>query len=208
MGNSSKQEQYIINKESYNNIAETWSEIRLKHDLNTLVKEFLSKIKPNGKILDIGCGTGYPNAKYFSDNGFSVVGIDISKNMLQKAIDQNIKNAEFYLCDFFEYIPNEKYDGVIAYDSFFHFPKNRQKNIYKIVSGWINIGGYLLFTHGNGYDEIEAKMFDKIFYYSSLKKDKVHKLLLKNGFEIILSIENYHEKNMEIDLIIIAKKVK
>ncbi|MDR0474628.1 MAG: class I SAM-dependent methyltransferase [Treponema sp.] len=112
---------YKINKESYNKIAEAWAEIRLKHQLNTLVKDFSLKIKPNGKILDIGCGTGYPIAKYFSDNGFSVVGIDISENMLQKAMGQKIKNAQFILCDFFAYKPIDKYDGIIAYDSFFHF---------------------------------------------------------------------------------------
>jgi 2-polyprenyl-3-methyl-5-hydroxy-6-metoxy-1,4-benzoquinol methylase len=94
---------YKINKESYNKIAEKWAEIRSKHHLNTLVKDFSLKIKPNGKILDIGCGTGYPIAKYFSDNGFSVVGIDISENMLQKAKDQKIKMPNLS-CVIFLYI--------------------------------------------------------------------------------------------------------
>jgi hypothetical protein len=72
----------------------------------------------------------------------------------------------------------------------------------------MNIGAYLLFTHGNGYSEIEAEMFEENFYYSCLTTKEVHKLLLEFGFKIELSIENYKERNMEIDLIIIAKKVK
>ncbi|MDR0474629.1 MAG: hypothetical protein LBH43_13275 [Treponema sp.] len=50
-------------------------------------------------------------------------------------------------------------------------------------------------------------MFGENFYSSSLKTEEVKNLLLKYGFEIVLLKENYKERNMEIDLIIIAKKV-
>ena len=196
-----------INQESYNKIAEKWAEERDKSFPGKLVMDFSSKIKPNGKILDIGCGTGYPIAKYFSDNGFSVTGIDISENMLQKAIEQNMKNAKFYLCDFFEYKPIEKQDWIIAFDSFFHFPKEKQNEIYKKVSDWINPGCYLLFTHGKENGEIEGNMFGEVFYYSALDTKEVHKLLLESGFKIELSIEKYKEENIERNLVILAKKV-
>ncbi|MCL1928594.1 MAG: class I SAM-dependent methyltransferase [Treponema sp.] len=198
----------ISNETSYNNIAEKWAEVQSKSSPSKLVTDFSSKIKPNGKILDIGCGTGYPNTKYLSDNGFSITGIDISENMLKKAIEQKIKNANFYLSDFYKYKPAEKYDGIIAFDSFFHFSKRRQKEIYKKVSDWINTGGYLLFTHGNEDSEIEGNMFGEVFYYSALNTKEVHKLLLKSGFKIELSIEKYKEENIERDLVILAKKNK
>jgi len=197
-----------INRVSYNKIIDKWADSRNKSFPNKFIIDFSLKLKPNGKILDIGCGTGFPIAKYFSDNGFSIIGIDISENMIKKAIEQNIKNAAFYLCDFFEYKPFEKYDGIIAYDSFFHFPKEKQKEIYKIISDWIHIGGYLLFTHGNEDSEINGNMFEETFYYSSLNTNEVHKLLLENGFEIETSIEKYKEKNVDIDLLIMAKKIE
>jgi len=197
---------YKINRNSYNKIAKQWAEEEKK--LNKLVIEFASKIKPYGKILDIGCGTGYPISKYLSDNGFFIIGIDISENMLQNANEKDIKNATFYLCDFFRHKPNETYDGIIAYDSLFHFPKEKQNKIYIKLSNWLNIGGYILFTHGKENNEINGKMFGETFYYSSLETREVHKLLMESGFEIILSIENYKEENIENDLIIIAKKIK
>ncbi|MDR0289467.1 MAG: class I SAM-dependent methyltransferase [Treponema sp.] len=196
-----------INKISYNRITERWADSRNKSSPSKFIIGFSSKIKPNGKILDIGCGTGYPIIKYFSDNGFSITGIDISENMIKKAIEQDYKNATFHLCDFFEYEPIEKYDGIVAYDSFFHFPKEKQKEIYKIVSNWINIGGYFLFTHGNEDGEIEGNMFGEKFYYSSLNTKEVHKLLLEYGFEIEMSIEKYKDENMDIDLVIMARKI-
>lgn len=197
-----------MNKEAYNKIAGQWADARNRLSPGKLVEDFSLKIKKQGKVLDIGCGTGCPIAKYLSDKGFFVTGIDISENMLKKAIDQKIKNAQFYLCDFFEFKPDEKYDGIIAFDSFFHFPQKRQHEIYAKIADWINRDGYLLFTHGNKEGEITGTMFGETFYYSALDKENVHTLLLQYGFEIELSIEKYQEDTMDRDLVIIAKKIK
>jgi 2-polyprenyl-3-methyl-5-hydroxy-6-metoxy-1,4-benzoquinol methylase len=194
------------NRKAYNSIAGQWAETRGKSTISNLVIDFAKKIKCGGKILDIGCGTGYPIAKYFADNGFIVTGIDISENLLQKAAAQKITNATFYVCDFFNYKPIEKYDGIIAFDSFFHFEKEKQNEIYAIVSAWMEKGAYLLFTHGNIDGEIAGEMFGETFYYGSLKTEDVHKLLKENGIEIELSIEKYREENMDRDLVIIGKK--
>jgi predicted TPR repeat methyltransferase len=195
-----------LNRISYNKIVEQWNEKRSKSPVNECIINFSKKIKPGGKILDIGCGTGSPAAKYLSEQGFIVTGIDIAENMIKKANEQHIANAKFYVCDFFQFKPVEKYDGIIAFDSFFHFPKEKQIEIYAILSNWMNTGAYLLFTHGKKEGEIKDYMFGEMFYYSSLEKDDVHSLLMKNGFSIELSIEDYKEKNNERDLLIIAKK--
>jgi cyclopropane fatty-acyl-phospholipid synthase-like methyltransferase len=197
-----------INKESYNKIVEKWNEYRNKLPLNDCIIKFSKKLKANGKLLDIGCGTGYPIAKYFSDNGFFVTGIDISENMIKKAIDRKMINTHFYICDFFKFEPIEKYDGIIAFDSFFHFPKEKQTEIYEKISNWMNIGAYILFTHGKNGGEKNDYMFGESFYYSSLDKKEVHKILIKNNFKIELSLEDYKEERNERDLLIIAKKIK
>ena len=197
-----------INKESYNKIAKQWNKYRHTSSLNKCIVDFSQKIKPTGKILDIGCGSGYPITKYLSEHGFAVTGIDISENMIKEAVRQNLPNAKFYLYDFFEFKPTEKYDGIIAFDSFFHFPKEKQTEIYHIISDWMNIGAYLLFTHGKKESEIKDYMYGKIFYYSALNTQDVHKLLSDSGFAIELSIEDYKETNSERDLLILAKKIK
>ena len=201
-------EQIEKNKNSYNEIAKKWNDHREKTNVEKIIIEFASKIKHKGNILDIGCGTGFPIAKYLSDNSFSVTGIDISEEQIEIANSKKIDSAEFYVCDFFNFIPDKKYDGIIAFDSFFHFPKERQKEIYNKVSGWMETGAYLLFTHGKNENETEGEMYGKSFYYSSLDTNDVKKLLLENNLNVELSIENYKEENMDRDLIIIAKKIK
>lgn len=197
-----------LNRDSYNKIADQWARTRDNSFLSKVVVEFSAKVKPGGRILDIGCGTGFPITTYLSEQGFIVTGIDISENLLRKAINRKIPNAELYLCDFFDFNPKVKYDGIIAFDSFFHFPWERQKLIYKRVSGWMEDNAWLLFTHGNKDGEIEGEMFDETFYYSSLSKDDVCLLLSEAGLALAWSKEKYTEKNMDRDLIILAKKTK
>jgi len=197
------------NAESYNKITTQWSENRNKSPLNKCVVDFAEKIKPNGKVLDIGCGTGYPIAKYLSEKGFSVTGIDISENMIGEALRLEFPNTEFILCDFFDYQPMEKFDGVIAFDSFFHFPKQKQAEIYPRVSKWMNNGAYFLFTHGKSENELIDSIYGEVFYYSSLNIDDVHKLLSESGFAIEISIEDFWEVTSgERDLLVLAKKVR
>ena len=199
-------EQTEQNKKAYNEIAEQWNEYREKTSVEKIIMEFASKIKPNGNILDIGCGTGFPIAKYFSDHGFFVTGIDISENQIAIANDKKINNTRFYVCDFFDFMPDKKYDGIIAFDVFFHFPKARQTIIYNKISKWMEAGAYLLFTHGKSDSETAGAMYGKNFYYSALDTNDVKNLLLTNNLGMVLSIENYKEKNMDRDLIIIAQK--
>jgi cyclopropane fatty-acyl-phospholipid synthase-like methyltransferase len=196
-----------INKESYNKIADRWAASRDQSFLSKLVATFSSRIKPGGTVLDIGCGTGYPIATYLSSCGFTITGIDTSENLLRKAIDRKIPHTTFHLCDFFDFEPTEKYDGIIAFDSFFHFPKAKQAEIYHKVSDWMNEGAYLLFTHGGEEGEKKGDMFGEKFYYSCLNKKEVHKLLLAAGFKIEWSLENYAERDLNRDLVILARKV-
>ena len=73
------------NKQAYNKIADQWAESRDGSFLSKLVVEFASKVKPKGKILDIGCGTGFPIDTYLSNREFAVTGIDFSEKTFTKS---------------------------------------------------------------------------------------------------------------------------
>lgn len=201
-------EKQKINKTSYNKIVNEWDSARKNGSISSLLVLFASKLKSRSKILDIGCGTGNPVTKYLSEKDFVITGIDIAEEMIKKAKELNLKNTTLLVTDFFDYNPIEKFDGVVAFDSFFHFGKDQQKDIYKKVSSMLTKSGYLLFTHGKKDNEIIDKMFNEEFYYSSLAINDVKQLLKESDFDIIELIEDYKENNDIRELIILAIKSK
>jgi ubiquinone/menaquinone biosynthesis C-methylase UbiE len=50
------------------------------------------------KLLEVGCGTGHWT-KFFSECGFEVTGVDVSKSMIRIAQSKNIPGASFQIAD-------------------------------------------------------------------------------------------------------------
>ena len=196
-------------RSSYNKISNFWNDFRRKTPINKCIIDFAKVLKPSSKILDIGCGTGYPIASYLSQQSFIVTGIDISEEMIKKAQNLNLPNATFLVEDILNFKSKEKYDAVIAFDSIWHIAHDNQKKIYPIISSLTAHGGLFLFTHGKTDSEIISTMWDEPFYHSALDLKTVHNLLIQNSFSILTSIENYQEETTgSRDLLIIAKKFK
>lgn len=195
-----------MTKASYNKIALQWADHRNDSFVSSRVIEFADKLPIWGSILDIGCGTGLPLAKYLSDRGFKVTGIDFAEEMIAIANSQNIKKAEFFTADFFDFSTDKTFDGVLAWDSLWHFPKNKQRLIYPKIAALLKPDGYLLFSHGNQSGEHTNSMMGEQFYYSSLSKESVADLLDATGFSIEYMTENYIERDSDRGLVVLAKR--
>lgn len=194
-------------KVSYDRICKEWKEFRDKTSINKCIVDFAKKLKPKSRVLDIGCGSGYPICSYLSDLGFQVTGIDISEEMIKQAQGLGLPNTTFLVEDILNFKSEKKYDAIIAFDSLWHVKHNKQAQIYQIISSLITPGGLLLFTHGKKDGEIIGTMWGESFYHSALDLEKVHELLKQNGFEILSSIEDYAEESTgDRELLIIAQK--
>ena len=194
-----------LNQFSYNKIADQWSAERHTSFVSELISDLASRVSPGGHILDIGCGTGRPIDSYLSEQGFQITGIDFTENLLNQAKALDLSNARFHLCDFFDYQPDQKFDGIIAYDSFFHFPKEKQATIYSRVAHWMHPGAYLLFTHGIKEGEITDSMYGEMFYYSCLNATDVFDLMRDAGLEVIYVHEYYKERDLDRDLVVLGR---
>jgi 2-polyprenyl-3-methyl-5-hydroxy-6-metoxy-1,4-benzoquinol methylase len=196
-----------INKASYNKISRQWAESRYTSFVSRLVIEFADRVKPNGTILDVGCGTGHPLGSYLSERGFKITGIDASESMINLARSSGIKNAYFQVSDFFDFDTTDTFDGILAWDSFFHFPKDKQSAIYPRIAELLKPGGVLLFTHGNEAGEINGEMMGEPFYYSSLSKETLLGLLKENRIEVQAVYEDFKERDSDRALVIAGKKM-
>ncbi len=171
---------------SYEKIADWFDSVRMQ-DLS-FEKPYLdmvtTHIKPNGKILDLGCGTGLPVAKYFVDAGFQVTGIDGSQNMIEKA-KRYVPKATFYVQDMRHLCLEEKFDAIVLWHSFFHLPADDQKLMFAVLEKHMNPAGILLFTSGHEAGEVWSDNGGENLYHASLSTSEYKELLEKYNFEVI-----------------------
>jgi ubiquinone/menaquinone biosynthesis C-methylase UbiE len=107
---------------SYDKIADDWHKYvrRPEYIERTLgyVAKVLEGLPAGATVLDLGCGTGEPIAKYVIERGFRVVGIDQSSEML-KIAKTIVPEARLIHGDMVEIEFDEKFAAAIAWDSAF-----------------------------------------------------------------------------------------
>lgn len=174
-----------LNEQSYNQIAEQFASDRTYAVPHPLVIKFADLLTKDGSVLDAGCGTGVPNAKYLSSKGLQITGIDFSAKLLEKA-RVNLPRFNFIKGDLTKFHTEEKFDGIIAWDSLFHLKPDQHKPVFRKLFDFLKPDGLLLFTHGGGMGgEISGEMFGYPFYYSAPGPEKTRIILEDLGFGIL-----------------------
>lgn len=79
----------LINRDTYENISQEFSETRAY--VWKCVKDFASLVKPNTKIIEVGCGNG-KNMEYLKiHTSCEIVGVDTCRNFVQICADKNLE---------------------------------------------------------------------------------------------------------------------
>jgi SAM-dependent methyltransferase len=73
----------------------------------------IAELPAGSRVLDLGCGTGLPSARQFTDAGMRVTGVDLSAGMLARA-RANVPEAEFLQADIADLVEG----GPLALGSF------------------------------------------------------------------------------------------
>jgi SAM-dependent methyltransferase len=101
------------------------------------------------KLLEIGAGTGR-DSKYFQDQGFDVVCIDLSPTMIElcrqkglTALVMDMANLDF---------PEYSFEAVYALNSLLHLTKEEFPEILKRISGLLSSGGLFYMGVYGGYE--------------------------------------------------------
>lgn len=135
----------------FNSVAKNWDNMIEVNE--SKINYLLSKlqIKENDNILDIGTGTGVliPFLSKLTPNG-SITGVDISKGMLEVAIEKfkNIPNVYFDLVNVETENINCKYDKIILYSMYPHL-ENKTNTIKKLVQNNLKDNGILMIAHSD-----------------------------------------------------------
>jgi len=170
--------------EFYNKNAKKWEERVLATDNSyrlKIIKKF-KKIIQNGKIIELGCGTGL-DAILLTKNGYEYYGIDASKELL-KIAKNNFSEGIFSQMDFEKILfQNSYFDGFWASASLLHLPKNKIKKVLVKIKKICKPGstGFISLKIGEG-EEFDKKTGLFFAYY---QKGEIQKILEECGFKII-----------------------
>ena len=140
------------------------------------IERFTRLLSPGAKILDVGCGTGEPIARYLIEQGFCLTGLDFSDGMLEMA-KSRFPNNSWYLMDMCKLELRETFEGIIAWHSFFHLTPDNQRVTLQRFAKHLMPGGALMLTVGPGEGEVLGHVGDDKVYHASLSFDEYELLL-------------------------------
>lgn len=149
--------------------------------------KFRALLPPAASILDIGCGSGQPLARYFIENGYDVTGVDSSPAMIE-ACRARFSAQHWIVADMRQLALQKKFAGILAWDSFFHLAHDDQRRMFPIFRQHALPKAALMFTSGPAHGEAIGRFEDEPLYHASLAPDEYRALLDENGFEIVAHI--------------------
>ncbi|MCV7280081.1 class I SAM-dependent methyltransferase [Mycolicibacterium flavescens] len=104
---------------------------------------FAGLIRPDGLVVDLGCGTG-ATSRILADYGVDVVGIDLSPNMIAEARRLN-PDLEYRVGSMMRTdLPDGHADGVCAWYSTIHIPDDQLPQVFSEFHRILRPGGHAL----------------------------------------------------------------
>ena len=145
---------------------------------------FLALLPACGAILDIGCGSGEPIARHFARRGHHVTGIDSSEQMIGLC-RARLPDHDWHVADMRRLSLRRRFDGLIAWDSFFHLTVDDQRAMFPIFRAHAGRGTALMFTSGPSAGEVVGCYRGEDLYHASLDADEYRGLLDAHGFGVL-----------------------
>ncbi|HEX6307724.1 MAG TPA: methyltransferase domain-containing protein [Longimicrobiales bacterium] len=145
---------------------------------------FLDHVRPAGTILDLGCGMGEPIGRYILERGFDVVGLDASPSLIG-ICRARFPGRAWIVADMRRPAVRRKFDGVLAWDSFFHLRADDQRAMFPVFAAHATPGAPLMFTSGSAAGESIGAWRDEPLYHASLDPAEYRALLSASGFTTI-----------------------
>ena len=145
---------------------------------------FLAILPPRSGVLDIGCGCGEPIAGYLIGRGCTLTGIDSAPEMIA-ACKQRFPLQAWQTGDMRALDLGRVFDGLIAWDSFFHLSPDDQRRTIPTFREHAAGGAVLMFTSGPDHGEGLGQFGGEPLYHASLDAAEYRRLLQASDFDVI-----------------------
>jgi SAM-dependent methyltransferase len=173
----------------YQRHAAAWDALRSPGSLfeKPWLDQFLSRVPATGSILDLGCGAGLPISGYLIRQGRAVTGIDSSPAMID-ICRKRFPDQAWIVADMRTLELRRQFDGIIAWDSFFHLCPEDQQRMFPVFARHAAPGAALLFTGGPRHGSVLGEFQGEPLYHGSLDPAEYATALDQIGFEIVARV--------------------
>jgi SAM-dependent methyltransferase len=170
----------------YDENAAEWDRLRGPGSLfeKPWLDRFVSLLGPRATILDLGCGSARPIATYLIGSGYAVTGVDSSPALIEVCRTRFPQN-EWIVADMRTLDVGRRFDGVLAWDSFFHLAHDDQRAMFPVFARHVQPRGALMFTSGPAHGEVLSTFAGEPLYHASLDPSEYRMILHRNGFQVV-----------------------
>ena len=183
-------------------------------DTIAVLKEYFHFFKQNGLILDAGIGPLANFSIEFSKRGYKVIGIDISKTIVNFAKSvikkKNIKNITILERDITDLKFYNKFDVVFCRGTFGHIPSYLSLTTLKNFNKSLKKDGFAFIDFWVKKEETFRSFFNEFTYFLNRKikkslgtstfktitsiytENEIEDMIKRSGFKIISKKEQYY----------------
>ena len=172
----------------YEENAQTYYNKTKDADMTDSCNRFAKYIRPAGRILDIGCGSGR-DMKYFKSLGFSPEGLEPSKGLWELA--EKNTGLPVHCITLQAYRPSAPYDGIWACASLLHLTEEEILEFFKRSCEFTAPGGYIYFSGKNG---IETGVSEDGRFFLEFTDELIEKILREN--ENLELVEKWYSEDV------------
>lgn len=147
-----------------------------------LVDDLLDELPEAPVVLDVGCGDGARTLSRLPEAAVGL-GLDISREGLSLAADEGDGDA-LVQADMSKIpLKDDTVDGVTAYHSVFHVPREQHRDVYAEFARVLRPDGVLLMTlPGGKYETVRRGWMGGSMFFSSLGPEESLEALRDAGF--------------------------
>jgi SAM-dependent methyltransferase len=175
----------------YEKHAAAWDQDRQNSYWNDQVwhDRFIAALANGAVVLDLGCGPGRPVAQHMVERGLRVTGVDSSAAMILFCRDR-LPEQEWIVADMRRLKLNRCFDGILAWDSFFHLKHDDQRQMFTVFADHASVGAVLMFNTGPDHGEGVGEYRGDPLYHASLSPAEYEALLARFGFRVLQHAAN------------------
>lgn len=148
------------------------------------LERFLALLPEQAEVLDIGCGSGEPLAAHLVGRGCRLTGIDSSATLIGLC-RRRFPKHDWHVADMRGLALGRRFDGLLAWDSFFHLRADDQRAMFSVFRDHAAAGAGLMFTSGPAGGEALGSYRGETLYHASLDPQEYADLLGAAGFEVV-----------------------